>query len=70
MATSYFTFGQSHVHSVDGFTYDRDVIVKITAENPRDVMVSVFGRKWAFEYEEGEIPDLLHWFPRGIRTLK
>lgn len=66
MKTRYFTFGQSHVHSIDGFTYDKDVVVKITAEDPRDVMVANFGQVWAFEYE---YEPNMKFFPRGIKEL-
>ena len=66
MKTSYFTFGQQHVHSVCGFTYDKDVVVKITAKNPRGVMFENFGPRWAFEYSEQ--PDMVY-YPRGIKKL-
>jgi len=60
MKTSYFTFGQAHVHSVNGKTFDKDIVVKITtldSEDPRDYMVSHFGTKWAMEYSEDDPPD-------------
>jgi len=63
MKTSYFTFGQIHVHSLNGRTFDKDCVVKITAEDPREVMVLMFGRKWAREYSE---PPPMKYFPRGI----
>jgi hypothetical protein len=52
MKTSYFTFGQVHVHSVNGRTFDKDTIVKITAADPRKVMVAHFGVRWSMEYDE------------------
>ncbi len=67
--TQYFTFGQDHVHSVAGFTYDKDVIVKITADDPRQVMFDTFGPKWAMQYNENELQDLLPYFPRGVKEL-
>lgn len=66
MTTSYFTFGQSHAHAHCGFTFDKDVVVKITAENPRAVMFSCFGNKWAMEYSER--PNMAY-FPTGIIRL-
>lgn len=66
MKTSYFTFGQTHAHSIGGFTFDRNIVVKITDENPRDVMFYYFGDKWAFEYNDK--PDM-RYFPRGIKNL-
>lgn len=67
MTTSYFTFGQQHVHSVNGFTYDKDVVVKITAEDPRAVMFETFGPTWAFQYDDA--PPPMEYFPRGIKEL-
>lgn len=69
MKTSYFTFGQKHVHLVGGFTYDKDLVVKITAENPREIMYSNFSNQWSSEYDKK--PDM-SFFPRGIKetTLK
>ena len=69
MPTSYFTFGQAHTHSVNGFTYDKDVIVEIEADDPRQIMFSWFGQKWSHEYTEAEVREMLHWFPRGIHKL-
>lgn len=66
MITRYFTFGQSHTHRVAGYTFDKDVVVKITGREPRDVMFEQFGPKWAFEYTE--LPDM-KLFPRGIVDL-
>lgn len=66
--TSYFTFGQAHVHRVDGFTWDCDVVCKITAPDPRSVMVDAFGIKWAFEYASlGEVG--IERYPRGVKEL-
>ena len=66
MKTHYFTLGQSHVYRFNGQTLDHDCVIKITAENPRDVMVEHFGLKWAFEYDE--CPEM-KYFPRGIYNL-
>ena len=66
MKTSYFTFGQTHVHSVNGKTWDKDVIVQITAEDPLQVMFDTFGRQWAMEYDK---PPQLDLFPKGIEIL-
>ncbi|EKY13379.1 hypothetical protein HMPREF9075_00079 [Capnocytophaga sp. oral taxon 332 str. F0381] len=66
MRTSYFTLGQSHVYRFNGQTLDHDCVIKITAENPRDVMVEYFGLEWAFEYDE--CPEMV-FFPRGVYNL-
>lgn len=66
MKTAYFTFGQCHAHSVDGQTFDKDTIVKITAEDPRAKMFEVFGVKWSMQYDEPPSPEL---YPSGIIEL-
>jgi hypothetical protein len=66
---TYFSFGQSHVHSVDGFTFDKDVIVEIEAPtrgDARKIMFDTFGRKWSMQYNEK--PDM-GYFPRGIKAI-
>jgi hypothetical protein len=70
VTTNYFSFGFDHAHAIAGFTYDKDVLVKITADDPRKVMFDTFGPKWAMQYDEDELPDLLHYFPRGVKELK
>lgn len=64
MRTSYFTFGQCHVHVIGGFTYDKDIVLEITAPEPRTIMFNTFGNKWAMEYDS---PPTMCLFPRGIK---
>jgi hypothetical protein len=65
--TRYFTFGFDHAHAVDGFTYDHNIVVKITAPSPRAVMLDTFGREWAFEYTAEQLD--LSYYPRGVKEL-
>lgn len=67
MKTSYFTFGFAHAHAVDGVTFEKDCVVKIVAEDPREVMFDTFGPKWSMQYDE---PPQMKYFPRGIIPLK
>lgn len=66
MKKAWFTFGQTHAHSVNGITFDKDCVVEIEAEEPRDKMFDTFGVKWAMQYDQP--PDMRH-FPRGIIKL-
>lgn len=66
METCWFTFGQTHVHSVNGITFDKDCVVEITAKDARKKMFETFGDKWGMEYATH--PDMRH-FPRGIIKL-
>lgn len=65
LTTSYFTFGFDHVHRIDGRTYDADTIVCITADDPRAVMLEMFGREWCGEYDA--VPAFAR--RRGLRVV-
>jgi hypothetical protein len=69
MTTAYFTFGQNHVHRVNGKTFDCDCVVKITADDPRSVMCENFGLQWAFQYDKMPQATLDKYYPRGIIEL-
>jgi hypothetical protein len=56
MTTRFFTFGFDHEHEKLGRRFDRTTIVKITADDPRQLMHFVFGSWWSFEYPEDEGP--------------
>lgn len=64
--TSYFTFGQCHYHNIDGRVFDKDTVVKITADDPREVMFKTFGHKWSMQYDN---PPNMDHFPGGIIEL-
>ena len=69
MGKHYFTFGQAHVHRVNGKTFDKDCVIEIEAEScvaARQIMVDNFGQKWASQYKE--LPDM-SYYPLGIKTL-
>lgn len=68
LTTHYFTFGQTHVHSVNGKTFDKDCVVKVTADSPRDIMFITFGRKWSMEYDSIEQVGI-EFYPRGVIEL-
>lgn len=67
MTTSYFSFGQTHAHRLNNITLDKDIIVKITAEDPREEMFKLFGSVWSSEY--CITPPDMKYFPRGIYDL-
>lgn len=53
--TSYFTLGQRHLHRYNGQILDKDCVIKITDEDPREKMFELFDKEFAFEYEENPI---------------
>lgn len=61
--TSWFSFGHNHVHEIDGQLFDHDTIVRISASDPRAVMVAMFGQKWAFEYDHPPDHPLMRDLP-------
>lgn len=72
MQIFYFTFGQIHVHSVNGFTWDKDVVCAIRAEDEgqaREQAVEAFELKWFTSHTWDKIKDSLHYYPRGIKGL-
>lgn len=65
----YISFGQGHAHRVDGITYDCDSLYMVEAPSElaaRQEVFSVFGNKWSSIYPAAELPNLLHYFPRGV----
>lgn len=67
---TYVTFGQDHVHSVDGKTLDKNCVAVInsnSAEEGRNIAFELFGPKFSFEYPEDYFDfDSMHYYPRGL----
>jgi hypothetical protein len=64
--TEFFTFGEGHCHEINGTVYDKDVILKITANDPRAVMFGLFGVEWSMCYTQ---PPDAKFYPRGTIEL-
>jgi hypothetical protein len=65
----YISFGQVHAHSIDGKTYDKDSLMLIEAPGELVARVGVnqiTGGKWCGIYSETQLPEMLHYFPRGV----
>lgn len=67
--TAWFTFGQNHVHRINGFTFDADIVVKITAPDPRARMIELFGPCWSMQYDN-ESDVCLELYPRGVKEVQ
>jgi hypothetical protein len=63
---SYVTFGFNHRHEIGGVVFDKDCVAVV--EGDRAKVFEIFGPKFCFEYEEGEIAKRLDmkYFPRGL----
>ncbi len=69
--TTYVTFGQSHTHSLNGKTFDKDCVAVIKSESRaegRRKAFEYFGYKFCFECFE-QIPNL-KYFPRGLINVE
>ena len=74
MENHYVTFGQTHVHSVNGKTLDKDTVAVFKAKN------SAEGRKQAYEYFGSDFftdyhgsqwsNEKMKYFPKGYVELK
>lgn len=66
----YVTFGQGHVHNVNGKTFDKDCVAMLKAENygeGRRKAFECFNNKFCTTYDESDItPGFMCFFPRGI----
>ena len=67
---TYITFGQAHVHSINGKTFDKDcvaVIESVSSEQGRERAFEIFGPKFCMEYFDKEFKDEdLKYYPRGL----
>lgn len=64
------TFGQIHVHRVNGVTFDKDSVAVITAENEyeaRCIAFNMFDAHFCTSYTEEEFDreGMIKWYPRG-----
>lgn len=61
---TYVTFGQAHVHVINGKTLDKDCVAIV--EGDRETVFKLFGQKFCFEYPEYLWDgSRLKYFPRG-----
>ena len=61
---TYVTFGQEHIHKVNGNTIDKDCVAIVNGD--RDKVFEIFGPKFCFTYsEEYWDESKMKYFPRG-----
>lgn len=73
MGKYYITFGQIHVHRVNGKTFDCDSLCEIEAETHRqahDLAMDVFDRKFHNCHTAKKLPEVIHHYPRGVIKLE
>lgn len=66
---TFITFGQSHTHSINGKTLDKDTIAVIHCRDQkhgRELAFEFFGDKFCFEYPEAQWDEEnMKYFPKG-----
>ena len=65
----YISFGQVHVHSIDGKTLDKDCLAELEAETKEEahkVAMDIFNKTFHNVYTENELSSVIKYFPRGI----
>ncbi len=67
MAKTYITFGQTHVHSINGKTFDKDCIAEV--DLPEDEARAIFMPKFCFSYTDLSKIDM-SFYPRGLISLE
>jgi len=72
MEKFYITFGQVHVHSVHGKTFDKDCLCEIEAETRGEAhskAMEVFNGVFHNTLDKVDMEKNLDFFPRGIIKL-
>ena len=69
MSKFYITFGQIHVHSVNGKTFDKDCLAEIEAETREEahsMAMKIFNKLFHQCVGEDKLESFLPYFPRGV----
>ena len=69
----YITFGQIHVHSVNGKTFDKDCLAEIEANSPEEahkLAMIIFKKAFHNCYGDMGLDRILPFYPRGIIKVK
>lgn len=70
MAIFYITFGQDHVHRIDGKTFDCDCVARVEAADELHAR-NLFMPKFCFSYnEKGFDITSMKFFPRGFIDIE
>ena len=73
MKKFYITFGQIHVHSVSGRTFDKDSLAMLeadTREEAHQEAMEIFNGKFHNCYSEDKLSEIIEYFPRGVIKVK
>lgn len=65
----YISFGQEHTHAVAGQTFDKDSLMLVEAPGELIARLGInklLDRKWSSLYQEDQLSEVAHYFPRGV----
>jgi hypothetical protein len=68
----YISFGTKHIHTINGYVYDANVLAEIDCDNyseGRRMAFELFDSKFSFSYLEEDIEDIVASFPRGVHNV-
>ena len=66
---TFVTFGQTHVHSINGKTFDKDCVAVVNGD--RDNVFEIFGPKFCMTYSQQEFDPMgMKYYPRGYIAVK
>lgn len=69
MTKTYITFGQVHVHHINGKVFDKDCVAVV--DLPEDEARAIFMPQFCFSYAEEEFNKLdVSFFPRGLINVE
>lgn len=69
MKNFYITFGQIHVHSVNGKTFDKDCVAVVKTKNMKAARIIAFEKFNAKFHHCLETKPNMSFFPRGFVAL-
>ena len=69
---TYVTFGQNHVHHINGKVFDKDCVAIVQGD--REKVFELFGPKFCFEYPQDmwnlKNTNAMKYFPRGYMNVE
>lgn len=69
MPKTYITFGQDHVHRINGKTFDCDCVAEVNL--PEAEARAIFHPKFCFSYTDANFDKVdMSFYPRGIIPLE
>ena len=72
MSKFYISFGQIHIHSINGKTFDKDCLARIEAESYEEAhkkAMEIFNGVFHNCHEENELSQVIEYYNRGVIAI-